>query len=666
MRLDNYAPILGALDRLGRWSGQYATPSRAIAATVDDYQDPVSLFIVDYDFTQTGVTGWLNEAFTFGATRVVGSDDLEDLEDDLQNATQPLVADLGVGLPTTGYAIFRMGTATDQMTEVTTPASLTETFDTNVYYTNVTVRDVFGAAGATTNQRTRFYDRSFDGTGTSTTNLTALVAAANVRMGIDKGDPCYTSDGLTCNNEFLDGTRLDQDREVIGVAGTLTIGGGGVMSGTAIVTQKMDPQGAQGGAPSGFPQNPNITRIRRMAPSTIVTSTRNGCYVGVLSSSNTVCSFAGASGTLSGTGDAFDFYDPQDAGQFYTQYNPLTGAVTNVNTDRSSGALSNSLDMDTRLAADPTGLINTGYFVVEKRVVDNAGNSNSTVTRTFVWDRDAPDVGGVSSPATTTAGGQAQFSVGVADELDLDRAEFYLRWGGATLAVLQTTTAIGEFGPAAYTLTGSAAATVQYFHNLRVAGGGVFVTSGSMFRVFDFGRNAAEAVGGVPAVTNPPAEPNDITTTSLFSSTAIVCWDTDANGCTNPTTATLTLQVQRPAITQVPFNRVDFLVGIDVNNDGNVDVDGAGNQLFAPLAVNSAVSILNDVSTYSRAVTVQEIVTASRRTSIPAVPDATSNVHIRAIGYRPDGNAFTVAAGAAACTAVAGSNAACTISLQRQ
>ena len=633
IRYDTNAPVAGQLDRIGRWSSSYASPSRAEPGAV------VAGF--------SGVTGWLHEGFTFSATRLVPTDD----DAHSTQATAPRVADLGVGLPTTNFAIFRMGTATDAMSVVTSPGSLTETFNNDVYYVNATFQDVFGAAGQTTNQRTRFYDTSYDGTGTTSGNQTAIQAAgSNARFGLDEADPCLSANGTNCDNNLLNGTRLDADREVIGVTGTPTLASpgatpGGVMDGTSFVSQLLDAQGAEGGSPSFFPTNPVITRVRRYQPS-ITTSA--GCHIGVIS--NNACQFAGMTSGLSGTTGSFDFY----ADGQYTQINPVTNAVTIVTTDRGNV----SLDADLRTVPE-----NTGYYLVELRAVDQAGNQSGLVTRRFVWDRTLPVVGGVSSAATVAAAGQTTFSLGVADELDLDRAELFLRWNGATLAVQQNTTQIGEFGEAAFSTSGTSSATVPYFHSLRVAGGGEVPTTNSLFRVYDFGRNVAEAVGAVPAVTNPPAEPNDITTTSLYSNTAIVCWDTDGNGCTNPTSATLTLQVTGP--TSVPFTRVDFLVGIDGNNDGTVDVDGAGNQLFAPIVSGAAVAVVTNVSTFTRTVTVQQIVAASRRTLIQAVPDASNNVHIRAIGYRLNGTAFTVAAGAAACPVGAGSNAACTISLQR-
>jgi hypothetical protein len=635
IRYDTNAPVAGQLDRIGRWSSSYAWMSR---------EEPDAVLNGGVSPFYSGVTGWLHEAFTFGATRLVPDINDPDAAHSTQ-ATQPRVADLGVGLPTSNYAIFRMGSATDQLQVVTTPASFTETFNNDVYYVNVTFQDVFGAAGETNNQRTRFYDTSYDGTGTSSGNLTAIQAAgSNARFGLDESDPCFSANGSTCDNLLLNGVRLTDDRDVIGVAGTLTIGNGGVMDGTQFVSQILDVQGPEGGTPSFFPVNPVITRVRRYQPNITTTA---GCHVGQIS--NNACQFAGMVAGLSGTIGSFDWYDPMDNGQFWTQVNPLTGAVTNRNND----AAGISLDADNRTVAQ-----NTGYYLVELRAVDQAGNQSALLTRTFVWDRTAPIVGGLSFAALLNPGAQGTFTTIVNDELDLDRAEFYLVWTGATLAILQNTTSIGEFGQATYTTAGTATHTGTFTHQLRVADGTLLPTTNSLFRVFDFGRNVGEATGGVPAVNNPPNEQGDITVASLYSNNAILCWDQDADGCTNPTSATLTFQVTGP--TSVPFNRVDFLVGRDVNNDGVVDTDTNGNQLFAPITSGSAVSVVANVSTFTRTVTVQQIVAASQRSVIPG---GGNTVTIRAIGYRPNGTAFTVTGAVVVCPNAAGSNAACTIQL---
>jgi preprotein translocase subunit YajC len=656
IRLDNFAPVVGFMDQALRWSGQFAVPSRVASATA-----------VGLGFTFTGVTGWVHDAFTFTAERILPTHQSIcsanaacpgmgfTAGSTTTGPTAPRVADRGVGLPTTGFFSYSAGTSPTALTAITTAGTLTETFNNDVYYLQILVQDVFGAAGSTVNQRRRFYNATFEGTGTSNANITALQTAGNnARWGLDEGDPCFSSDGVTCNNQLLDGTRLDQDREIIGVAGTLTIGGGGVMSGTQIVSQLLDLQGPEGGTPSFFPQNPVITRLRQRAPNIGTTA---GCYIGLIS--NNACQFRGGIGPNSGLSGTYDFYTAQDAGAFYRLHHAISGQVFNVNTD----ANGTSLDFDNRTVTE-----STGYWLLEQRVVDNAGNSSPLLTRTFVWDRTAPIVGGLSFGATVTAGGSATFSTVVSDELDLDKAEFFLVWAGAGLAVLQNTVTLGEFGPDAFTTAGSATSTSPFVHSLRVGAGGALIpTTGSLFRVFDFGKNVAEGVGGVPAVSPAPApvEQNDITAASLYSSAAVLCWDTDGNGCpTNPTTTTLTFQVTGPTL--VPFTRVDFLVGIDVNNDGVIDTDAAGNQLWAPIAQGSAVSVVGNVSTFNRQVTVQELVNASRRTFITIFPgDPANRIHIRAIGYRPNGTAFTVAAGAAACTNAPGTGTACTIELSR-
>jgi hypothetical protein len=311
-------------------------------------------------------------------------------------------------------------------------------------------------------------------------------------------------------------------------------------------------------------------------------------------------------------------------------------------------------------------------------VTDNGGNMSPLSTRTFVWDRNPPVLGGISSPASAAAGATVSVGAGASDnDLELDRGEFFLRWDGASLAVLQNTTQIGEFGPAAFTQAGTAQANLQYFHNLRVSPASDNITSGTLLRVFDFGRNVAEGVGQAVSIIPPvPADLGDVTASSLYSNTAVLCWDTDANGCgSTPTSATLTFSatVTAPAgVTYSPFFRSDFLVGIDVNNDDAVDVDQFGNEMFVPIVSGSSVSNNNNVSLYTRQVTVDQIVAASRRTT-------NGDVTIRAIGYRQglvttsvgpplvrvsvNGLAFTVAAGGAACPNVAGTSAACVITL---
>jgi hypothetical protein len=636
IRIDNFAPILDQMDQIGRWSESYAFVQPAVSANQN-------------------VTRWIDD-YTFN---MVTNND----------ADAPRSTDRGTGTTGTFFS-FEYGTAVDAMAAVTSGTAMAETLTNNVYYIRANTRDIAG------NSRGRFRDGTTAGMASplSATNLAAIQTDTDARLGADHHDPFL---GLTAAGA------LNATGEVIGAVGPFG-------DGTAVIPIINDCQGTVDPVtlvcnidtftsnPSGFPPGPIKTRIRREYPALTV---QQGCWVGNYSANNNSCRTLGTVANQSGITGTFDF--------FVGSYNTVTPGV--------GGGPSAPVTT----AADGTVLatIPVGYYRGEFQVVDAAGGNSALTDVRFVRDFTAPVVGGVLFPAVLTPGAQTSFQAGVADDLDLDRGEFFLVAGTELDAFRQSSTTVGTFGPgdgsigpAGYTQQANLSTTVPFVHSIQAgtAAPPSATTQGS-FRVRDFGRNSNTAYSSpfpppTAALRNYtaglPSVAVALNSEALTSTFAVLCWDTDTNGCPNNTNTSAILSFTLSGAgsaavggpLQIPFTRVDFLVALDENNDGAPDVDPNGNVLWTvlgPAGVSVTENVGATVRTYnwSRSATAAELASASGRTTITAAPpvDPLNNVRIRVIGYSADGGSFTLADGAgAACPAVAAPpGAACTIQLTR-
>jgi hypothetical protein len=636
IRIDNFAPVIDQVNQLSRWSSAYAwVPAPA----------PES---------GTGVTRWVHDGHEFEFTTSGNT------------TTDPRATDRGTGIASSGYYTFEAGTTTSSLTAVTTGANLAETVDNNQYYVRVSATDIGG------NTRSRFNDGTSTGLASplSTANQTAIEADGDARIGADHHNPF-----LQLLNT-LPGT-LNVDQEVIGAVGPTG-------DGTAIQSQYIDCHGTVDpmtgvctidtftSNPSGFPPNPVRTRVRREFPSITIAA---GCWVGDYDGDDNECNTLGTQSNQSGTTGNFDF----TVGS-YSWIHPLTGVTTIVTT-----------------AGDGTVLatLPVGYYRNEMQAVDAAGNLSSSIDVRFVRDVTAPVVGGVSFPAVLTPAAQTTFSAGVADDLELNRGEGFLVFAGALDAFRQSTTQIGTFGPgdgsigpAGYTQQASLSATVPFIYSLQAGTAAAPVQSTQFsFRTSDFGRNSSTAYSGMfppPTVAlrnytaGTPAQAITAGSETLTSTFALLCWDTDADGCaTNQQSATVSFTVSGAGSSAVggplaiPFTRVEFYVALDTNNDGIADVDPNGNVLWTSLGI-AGVSVTENVGAtvrtynWSRNVTGAELASAAGRTTNVDPPAAANDIWLRVVGYSSDGAAFTVADGAAACPAPPGGvGAACSIRLAR-
>jgi hypothetical protein len=615
--VDNFGPVIGQFEQALRWNPAYAWTAPPAPES------------------GLGITMWV------GADHEFEADD----GGTQGTPTEVRIEDEGAGVAGDFYT-YQAGRESDDMMVVEQGSDLEETFDRDFnnifqdgYFLNLTAMDVAG------NERTRWFDGTDDGTSGSSSSLNALLTDPLGRFGVDLTDPSL---------ELLNGTRLDETGEVIGNG--FAIGTGLPQDGTQVLASYLDEPGAAGSSPSGFPTNPVITRIERSFPGI---NAAGRCWVGNLANNGT-CRLLGTVTNESGTNGNFDFF----AGTYSTVH-PITGAVDNEN----------------------VGMVQPGYYTLDMRVTDAGGNESGTITETFVYDVSAPTAGGVSFPSQVAPGGQVVFQAPVTDDNDLDRAEFFLVFAGQGEAFRQTVQQLGTFGPP-HTLNETAVANFRFVHSLQ-EGTADAAPSGptqGLFHVFDFGRNmTAVNSAGVPTVS-PATAPRDFTAGAasvaimgaserLASTQGVLCWDTDSNGCpTNPASGTLTFSVDGAGSNAAggplvnPFTRLEFMVGLDYNNDGVVD-QSVGSNLWTTLGAGS-VSVTEDnpgmtrTFTWTRNVTGDELAEAAGRSTNVFPADATNDIHIRVVGYAADGSAFTVADGVANCT-TAGNMNACTIRLDR-
>jgi hypothetical protein len=257
------------------------------------------------------------------------------------------------------------------------------------------------------------------------------------------------------------------------------------------------------------------------------------------------------------------------------------------------------------------------------------------------------------------------------DDLALAKAEAYLAFTGALHSFKQAEQQIMAFPTGSgfndgfpYTTSFNPSATFGFTSALFVGANDVAPDPATnfVFRIMDHGKNVAEATStGVPAVTPAPAAAPTITSALMAASNQIVCWDNDADGCPggNPNSTSLSFTVTSSNPNQVPFNRVEFYVGRDTNNDGLLDIDSAGRAMWASLGVSGG-SAVGNTFTWTRIVTGEQLATASGRTTLTG----TSNLAVRVVGYMPNGQAFTVSAASVVCTP-AGADAQCILTISQ-
>jgi hypothetical protein len=503
------------------------------------------------------------------------------------------------------------------------------------------------------------------GMGSGANSIANLEATNQSRFGRDTPDTCFTANGVDCADALI-GT-LRTTGQVVGPAGALTAGGGGVTDGDLVLTQRMDQLNSAGGDSGWPPVGPvsgdygfAIMGIRREGgmpgqPTTPLSEIQR-CWVGLIV--NSTCVAAGAGTTAdSGINGAFDFLGPEAR---YSTVNATTGAVTNRTTARDGTAL----DMTTRADGG------VGFYNVQMVPVDAAGNVGSLLFRRFVRDIVAPVTTAVVYPVMVAPAGQVTISTTSQDDLALWKADAYLAFPISMLSFQQSESVIMAFPTSStynsgfpYPTSFSPSPTFSFTSGLFV-GALDFVpepATNFVFRIFDHGRNVVEASSsGVPAVNPAPGAAPTITSAALGGSTATVCWDTDGDGCpTNVASATFGLTVT-PSVQQAPFTRVEFYVGRDANNDGVVDTDAGGRQMYASLGAGSpAVNLPTFI--WSRSLTGQQLAAAAGRSSSAGGPS--SALVIRAVGYFSNGQAFTVSMGAMNFCTPFGPDAACLINL---
>jgi hypothetical protein len=641
IRWDTFAPLIDQMDQSLRWSSSFAAAGVGVPSN--------------------GVSRWISEGKTFSFT-TSGN-----------NSTTPRTTDRLSG--TTGtYWTYRWGRTTGAMTAMTSAASYDgDTFDNNVFYLNASVMDI------AQNERTIWNNNTSSGStgsGTGDNSIASLelqntadglMPPNGARHGRDTPDPCFTRDGVACADDVATVSELRATGGVIGPMGGVTIGGGGTFDGTLLVTQRMDPLNSAGGDP-GFPPTGAVTGeygsvitfMRREFPGL---SQTERCWVGVISNNN--CVAAGASGSTSGTNGSFLFAN-FGGGVSYSTINATSGAVTVVTNDRAG----TTLDMDAR--AD----LGVGFYNVQYTLVDGAGNQAPMTFRRYVRDMMAPIAAGVIFPVSAAPGAQITVSSLSQDDLALWKAESFLAFTGAPsptgagYAFKQNETNIMAFPTgsgyndgAPYTTNFNPSATFRFSHTLAVgAGGGGSPATNVVFRIFDHGRNVVEASStGVPAMNPAPPAAPVIASARLEASVATVCWDADGDGCTvtTATSSSLSLTITGPATN--PFNPVEFYVGRDVDNDGAVDLDASGREMWTSLGAAGG-SAVGGGFVFTRVQTGQQLANAAGLSTIMAP----ANLHIRVVGYTPTGHAFTVGAGGpVACVASpGGADASCTISIQ--
>lgn len=155
---------------------------------------------------------------------------------------------------------------------------------------------------------------------------------------------------------------------------------------------------------------PQYIRITRLAPS------GTSCVVGVVSGSS--CNYARRLGAV----DALDnTYRRDTSGVYGSGINASGGPTGDLYTPA--------------VAAD-----SAGYYTYETYIVDRAGNTSSTVSKTVAVDVAQPLITGIGFPATLTGGASVAFVPNATDELEVLDGALGLKYPGMTAGVANTDT----------------------------------------------------------------------------------------------------------------------------------------------------------------------------------------------------------------------------------
>ncbi len=155
---------------------------------------------------------------------------------------------------------------------------------------------------------------------------------------------------------------------------------------------------------------PQYIRISRLAPS------GTSCVVGVVVSS--ACTYARRLG-------AVDVVD--------NTYRRDTSGVYGSGINASGGATG---DLYTPAAAADSA----GYYTYETYIVDRAGNTSSTLSKTVAVDVAQPLITGIGFPATLTGGASVSFVPNATDELEVLDGALGLKYPGMTAGAANTDT----------------------------------------------------------------------------------------------------------------------------------------------------------------------------------------------------------------------------------
>lgn len=563
-------------------------PGPAAAATTLRFDTRAPEILAMFDALRS--TRWINESWEFDAEEDadVAVDD-EEVITGVDEVEEEFITQMfdGVGIAGDGYSIFMAGSEFDELETVQTGADLPEeTLDNSEYLLAVTVTDRLG------NSQTRFF------------------AGPELEIGVDDEDDVEEHAEGISEGDFED---LVEDGDV--------------------------PDEAFFGFDAG---NPEIDLT---------------------------------DGSLDGGDAVGDPVDGYDGFVVETEFSDdLSGFAVDpifmrvlYNTPGESEVfigLSRGRPEATSGTVDLTGEPEGYYDFVRIFAQDEAGNTSEELALEVIRDVTIPVVGGVSFDANLTPGSNETFQAGVFDNLDLNAAEFFLAFDGAGLAIRQSVDQMGEFGSDDFTRSETASSTISFIGTIQEGTAGAPVTaSEGVFLVTDQAGNFdfAESTGVGGAVDFPDDYDGDfsdgdaseaVAGESMASDETDLCWDTDTNGCdTNEETAQVSFSITGAGSDiadgplQNPFNRVVFYVGIDANNDGVIDVDESGNQMYTTLG-NGSQAVTDDgtTRTYTWRINVSgaQLAMAANRTTQEGVDDPTDNVTIRAVGYNRDGAAFTV------------------------
>jgi hypothetical protein len=155
---------------------------------------------------------------------------------------------------------------------------------------------------------------------------------------------------------------------------------------------------------------PQFIRISRLAPS------GTSCVVGVVVSST--CTYARRLGAV----DVLD-----------NTYRRDTSGVYGSGINASGGSTG---DLYTPAAASDSA----GYYTYETYIVDRAGNTSSTLSKTVAVDVAQPLITGIGFPATLTGGASVAFVPNATDELEVLDGALGLRYPGMTAGAANTDT----------------------------------------------------------------------------------------------------------------------------------------------------------------------------------------------------------------------------------